>query len=177
MLKRFIERFIKRNKTEKTEEGELTPELKTERDEKYHEFWSCFDWYSLERFSDDYYDEVRNRTSYMWYRLKDGIDLKHAMKSYAEYAGFAREHEHRLHHLRSAGIVVVNTFDVPEDEQDELFAICHKCSVRLFIGIGDGIFEDCDTKERYKVTVGPGYPGSADDAATYADANLNRIKY
>lgn len=176
MLKRLIERFKKRSKAEKTTEEELTPELKKEREEKYQEFWSCFDWYSLERFSDEYYDEVRNRTSYMWYRLKDGIDLQHAIKSYAEYAGFAREHEHRLHHLRSAGIVVVDAFDVPEDEQEDLFAICRKYSVKLFRSTGGGTFEDCNTKERYKVTVGPGYPGSADDAATYADANLEKIE-
>ena len=169
----MFEWLFKRKKKEDKEE--LSPALKKEQEEKSEAFWSCFDWYSLGQFSDDDLDEVRNRTPYIWFRLKDSVDLQYALKQYSDCAEWAREHENGLHFLRSKTGIVLNSFDIPE-EQESIFSTCHQWSTRLFRSVGYATFEDCETKERYKIHISPSYPGSADDAATYADASLEKIQ-
>ena len=169
----MLEWLFKRKKKE--DKKDISPELKKEQGEKNEAFWSCFDWYSLGQFSDDDLDEVRNRTPYIWFRLKDSVDLQYALKQYSDCAEWAREHENGLHFLRSKTVIVLNSFDIPE-EQESIFSTCHQWSTRLFRSVGYATFEDCETKEKYKISIGPGYPGSADDAATYADAELIHLE-
>ena len=169
----MLEWLFKRKKKE--DKKDISPELKKEQEEKNEAFWSCFDWYGMKQFSDDDLDEVRNRTPYIWFGLKDGVDLRHALKQYSDCAEWAREHEHGLHFLRSKTVIVLNSFDIPEEEQESIFSTCHQWSTRLFRLIGYATFEDCETKEKYEINVGPSYPGSADDAATYADVSLEKI--
>ena len=163
-------------KKKKADKEELSPELKKERTEKGEAFWSCFSWYNMEQFGYGDLDEVRDRTPYIWFRLKDGVDLRFALEKYADFAGWAKEHEGGLHYLRSKTVIVLDSFDIPEEEQESVFSTCHQLDTRLFKTIGRALFEDCETKEKYKISIGPGDPGSADDAATDADAELIHLE-
>ena len=132
--------------------------------------------HDLERYTDGAVDELRDKTPYAWVELKPRTDLTKALNKYAEYAAWAREKAHSLHWARGKVVIVLDSFDVPEEEQEKLFALCHEWDVRLFRKIGERTFEDCETGERFRLTLSAAYPGVVDDAATYQDISLEPIE-
>ena len=166
--------LFKRKKKESSQK-EMIPSVKEEGSRKENALFEVIRFLNLESYTDEIVDEVRNHTPYTWMELRPEANLTQALEKYAEYKVWAKEYDHRLNIARGKVAIVTKAFDHSAQEKNELFTLCHDFSVKLFLALGDGTFEDCETGERYQIRFSSTYPGMVDDAATYIDAYLENL--
>ena len=151
-------------------------EAEKERAEKEDAAFEVLNYYSLESGSAAFVDEVRNQTPYIWYSLKPGAGLADAVERIADCAAWAERNGRWTVVTLLRPVIVLDSFDVPEEEKAKIFPICREWGIRLFRPAGQARFEDCETGERFRLEYSGTYPGMADDAATYQDVYLEPVE-
>ena len=110
--------------------------------------------------------------------MKKKVNKKDALEKLADYTdwisqnhmyGVSFDHQFFLGRNRKTAVLL----DSFTQEDEELLPFCKEHHIDLFI-LNNGSYENCETKERYHLSVST-YPGMADDTATYGNVHLIKV--